>query len=476
MNIKQKIKDLEKQIIEEKRWMDYYNAEQLASKLCLNQTYGAFATPYFILFNNQVAATITSEGRRLTRTMSEVNETYWYTMWHEDKVLHKKMNIKDVKQIKSTDSVSVYGDTDSIFVGFEPAINSCKWRNLFLCKEKLESIKSKFYIIGKYVDKKHYKLDFKFDNDNFLGYIEYHDELDDDFSKGTHLIIDGRNIKDKKLWEFLDKNTHLKYVFNWTNELDFIHGIDHFRIAEYFKECLDKHAESYGVENKEDFELEKISDANIYMEKKKYIQHITFEDGVYYNPLEYFQPKGVELIRSSSPSFARDKETGIYRILKYLFSKPKDFNIQELNRLAKEIRNAFEMAYIDDICGQSSVSKYHEKVIDDKDKVETVKGAHFAVKAAANYNFLLNKRTELKTKYDFIHGGDKIKIYYTTNPQYPIFGYRRGQHPYEFAPDVDYDKMFSKVILSPINSIITKVGLPKINRRLSVLEGIFSNF
>lgn len=469
---KQKIAELEAQISECKRMVDYYNAEQLASKLCLNQTYGAFATPYFILFNNHVAATITSEGRRLTRTMSEVNEDYWYNKWHTEKELHRKLGIKNVEPIPEGTPVSVYGDTDSIFVGFEPALNSCIWKDMFFTKEKLESIKSNFYIIGKLENESYSTLPFKIESDSFLGYIDPREQ--NDLSDATHIIIHGGGIKDTFVWDTLNKNNHLTYFFNWSTELDFIHGLDKFRIADYFKDCLDAHAASYGVENKEDFELEKISDANIHLEKKKYIQHIIYEDGIFYDKLEYFQPKGVELIRSSSPSFARDKDTGIYKILKYLFSHPKDFNIQELTRIVKQMRKEFEHAEIDDICGQSSVSNYSEKTLDDKENLTFVKGAHYAVKAAGVHNFLLNQHPELRTKYDYIHGGDKIKIYYTTDPQYPKFGYRRGEHPYEFALDVDYDTMFEKVILKPINAIIKKLGMPEINKRLSVLQGIFS--
>lgn len=82
-------------------------------KLVLNGSYGAFATPYFILFNNYVAGTITAEGRTLTQKMHKVNEDYWYNKWHLDYELHEKMNLKNVTQIQSGEEVSIYADTDS---------------------------------------------------------------------------------------------------------------------------------------------------------------------------------------------------------------------------------------------------------------------------------------------------------------------------------------------------------------------------
>ena len=53
--LKNKAKDLKKEA-------DYYNALQLALKLVLNGSYGALAASGFVLFNNNVAGTITAEG------------------------------------------------------------------------------------------------------------------------------------------------------------------------------------------------------------------------------------------------------------------------------------------------------------------------------------------------------------------------------------------------------------------------------
>ena len=51
---------------------------------------GAFATAYFILFNNHVAGTITAQGRDLTKTMDRVNQDYWYNQWQNDFELHTR--------------------------------------------------------------------------------------------------------------------------------------------------------------------------------------------------------------------------------------------------------------------------------------------------------------------------------------------------------------------------------------------------
>ena len=432
---------------------------------------GAFATQYFILFNQHVAGTITAQGRDLTKTMDAVNEKYWYEQWHLDYELHTRLGVKNVTPIlkKNGEEVSIYADTDSLFVSFEPAINHCEWRNLYL--NNIDSIDKKFSILE-------YRQETKTDNQNCLGIFRKPDELKEFLKNNTvdYLIIDGYFVKDRgfnspELKELL-KDIEIRW--NWFNELDFIHGIDGFRFGGYFKNCLEEYAESFGVKNREDFELERVSESIMNFSKKKYIQNIVYEDGIPFDRLTYIFPKGVELVRSSTPLFAREK---IIQIVKYLFEHPDDFNIKDLLKLVKNLRKEFELADIDDISMQSSCSNYESKVLEDKDRLDFVSGAHFAVKSAAYYNYLLNQNKGLQSKYEFIKSGTKIKYYTCKNKKLnDTFAFIRGSYPIEFAPEVDYDEQFMKSILSPINSIIKPLGLPEITKRLSVVLDIFGGF
>ena len=236
-----------------------------------------------------------------------------------------------------------------------------------------------------------------------------------------------------------------------------------------------EYADTFGVENKEDFELERISESIISLAKKKYIQHVVYEDGIPYDRLTYLFPKGVELVRSSTPLFAREK---IIDIVKYLFTNSHSFNIKDLLKQVKSLRKEFELADIDDISMQSSCSKYSDKVINDKVlPLEFVGGAHFAVKASGLYNYLLHTNKQYTDKYEFIKSGTKIKYFYCKNKSNgDIFAYIRGSYPIEFAPEIDYSTQFHKAILSPINSIIEPLGMPEITERLSVVMDVFSGF
>lgn len=435
----------------------------------LNGSYGAFATSYFILYNNHVAGTITAQGRDLTKTMDKVNEDYWYKQWQNDHQLHYQLGIKNVTPINKDEQVSIYADTDSLFVSFKPAMDHCEWKNLIFEKKFLDNYDKKFIILT--VD------DLSTSNEKCLGIAKDIDELKELLKlEYESLLFDGAFVKDRKLNKLIEEGVFTEEIkWNWSNETDFIQGADHFRYGGYFKKCLEEYAESFGVDNKEDFELERISESIINIAKKKYIQHILFEDGIPYERLNYIYPKGVELVRSSTPAFARDKIVGI---VKYLFSHPDTFNIKDLLKLVKQLRKEFELADIDDIAMQSSCSNYEVKVLNDKTlPLQFVSGAHFAVKSAAHYNYLLSKDKDMQQKYEFIKSGTKIKYYVCKDKSVTdMFAYIRGSFPMEFAPQIDYDTQFEKSILSPINSIIEPLGMPEITKRLSIVMDIFSGF
>ena len=407
---------------------------------------------------------------------------------------YKLLKIESVEEIGSFEDEYVYDlemedeshtfiandilvhNTDSIFVSFKPCMDHCDWKNKVFNKEYLNSIDKPFIVLSRT------KLDI--DNPNLVGKIISNNNTEDDIDKFEELLkkphdlilMDGFYSNNRDIVKIVkDMNFGDNLIWNWSNEVDFINGIDQIRFANFFKQMLDEHADSYGVENKEDFELERISESIINIAKKKYIQHILFEDGIPYERMDYIFPKGVELVRSSTPAFARTK---IVDIVKYLFSHPDTFNIKDLLRLVKDLRNEFELADIDDISMQSSVSKYDVKVINDKSlPLEFVSGAHFAVKSAAHHNYLLNENKSLQNKYEFIKSGTKIKYYVCKDKKITgMFAYIRGSYPIEMAPEIDYDTQFSKSILSPINSIIEPLGMPEITKRLSVVMDIFSGF
>ena len=182
---------------------------------------GAFATAYFILFNNHVAGTITAQGRDLTKTMDRVNEDYWYNQWHLDFELHEKVGITDVTPIDKNEPVSIYADTDSLFVSFKPAIDHCNWENLVL--NDIDTIDKRFIVLTKH------KV--KTNNKNCVGVVHSVDELKDTICNSYDLLIfDGHFIKDRNLNKLIKDGVFTSEIkWNWTSELDLIQGLDYYR-------------------------------------------------------------------------------------------------------------------------------------------------------------------------------------------------------------------------------------------------------
>lgn len=421
-NLRAKSKELQDKV-------NYHNSMQLALKLTLNGTYGAFANKWFAMFNRNVAASITAMGREVTQYMVERVEHFFYVMWHKDAELHKKMGLGEVEPIPTDyidnrtkkvltefeyqnlskkekqeewnktlryqrkHPVCVYGDTDSIFVGFDPAIASCNW------------------------------------------------------------------TKSPK---------------------EFVLEITEHRLAKWFDKELKEWTESYKAKkNLHKFDLERVNESGIWLGKKRYIQNAVWEDGKDYDSLEYIFPKGVELIKSSTPMFARKR---LMEVVKYILSNPGDFaegnnmkGQKKVHKMLKELKESFKYADIEDISMTTSCSNYADRVYDDQRELRFAERTHFAVKAAAHHNWLLHQNPELKKKYELIKS-ERIRYYLCTNrdPDKKYFAYLRGAYPAEIAPPVDYDAQFEKAILSVLNSIVEAVGIKTFDKKLSFRLSLFS--
>ena len=446
---RQKISELKKKIEETKAEYDRAKAMQLALKLVINGTYGAFAHPKFVLSNSHIANAITAMGRDVIQYMLKKIEKYFYKEWHLDKDAHRLLGIEYIAEkegkyfLLNSEGVNIHYPHNSV----DDILNK-----LNISKSQLEE------------DKK------QLDDYNILYVRNVHDFSDiRQIPKDEPIIIYGDTDSLYVSFSPVMKSCGFK-----GDELDFILHLDRVIIKNIFNRYLDEYAERFGVKNLHDFELETINRSALHIQKKHYINNVVYEDGIFYENLSYFYPKGVEIVKSSTPPFVREN---IYEFLKYIFSNPDNINIRKVLTIVKELKKQFIMADIEAISMTSSCSNYQTKVIDDVTDVVTVKGAHFSIKAAALHNYLLNKNSEYKIKYDMIRGG-RIKYYYCNHPKNNVFAYMRSFHPYEIIEKegvkIDYDQQFDVTVLSIVNRFLEPIGLPTINKRLSVLNSIFS--
>lgn len=245
------------------------------------------------------------------------------------------------------------------------------------------------------------------------------------------------------------------------------------RLEDYINTCFAKYAEKYGTENIQALELEKISASAIILAKKKYVLDLVWKDpGVSYDPQSKINSKGVEIVQSSTPSFAR---TQLNELLKTLFREKKNLNVKEFVTQLKTIKEKFKLCDIEDISKSTSISDYMKYITQDQEKLVIGPKCPIHVRAAGCYNYQLNG-SKWKRKYNLIGAGDKVRWYFakkdSPNSQ-GVFAYQPGSYPYEFAPEIDYDLQFSKTIIEPINRFMVAMGFGPIPSNLVTSARLF---
>jgi hypothetical protein len=94
------------------------------------------------------------------------------------------------------------------------------------------------------------------------------------------------------------------------------------------------------------------------------------------------------------------------------------------------------------------------------------------VRAAAVYNnMLFNKGKKYKSKYSLLKSGEKVRFYYTGEDT--VFGFVPDSFPIEFAPAIDIDIQFEKMLLSPLNRIVVAMGYFEIPPTLTYTPSLF---
>ena len=85
--------------------VNLYNTKQLVEKTLMNSLYGALANKYFPLFNEDMAAAITGNGRYFIRKLSKYLEEALQSM------------------IPSENEYVIYNDTDSVYIQVHEFVN-----------------------------------------------------------------------------------------------------------------------------------------------------------------------------------------------------------------------------------------------------------------------------------------------------------------------------------------------------------------
>ena len=258
---------------------------------------------------------------------------------------------------------------------------------------------------------------------------------------------------------------------------EFILALYAFRLKDYIVKCMEKYAEKRNTDNFLVFELETVAYNGIWLAKKKYIQNIAWDDKLEttdrHKPLKKVKTIGFDTIQSSTPKFVREKLVEALRIIFERGSTPTAEDLQTLVNFMKQTKKEFQMANIDDISFNRRTNNIEKYIVDDQIELQVGLKCPANVKAAGYYNYLLNSNQKYKTKYKVIGNGEKLKIYNCKSPISEVYAYMPGDHPYEFAPPVDYDTQFEKAMIDPLNRVLSAIGLQTLDTNLIYASALF---
>ena len=259
-------------------------------------------------------------------------------------------------------------------------------------------------------------------------------------------------------------------------ETYFVLAINEGVLSEYLEQMFDRYAADFNCpKNLEKFELEQIARSVIMLAKKKYIMDISWkEPDVHVAPVHSLVYKGIEVIQGSTPDFCRECMKEFIKFMLEKIDAGQKPEYDAIIRKLKELKTKFSMQNPNEISKSFGMSDYEKYILDDKKEIkytpDTVCPIH--VRAAAVYNNMLyNKAKRYKSKYNIIHKGDKVKFYYTADNG--VFAFLPNEFPGEFAPKMDIDLQFEKMVLELLNRIIEASGYPKVSSALTFSVGLW---
>jgi len=261
---------------------------------------------------------------------------------------------------------------------------------------------------------------------------------------------------------------------NWDkNSIEFIKLFYELRFKKYLNKVFNVYANKFNTDNLQFMKMESISKSGLWLGKNKYILDVVWERGdITYKSLTNIIAKGGELVQKDTPPFIREK---MKKAVKYIFENGKYLNINNFIILIKQIKQEYKLQDIQNISYCANLNNYETYVLDDRNNIEITNMCPTHIKAAAIYNYKLNQNLNFKLKYSLLKSGDRIKYYYVKSKfkENNLFAFNIGKFPIEFAPEFDYDLMFNKSFIDPLNKILKVINIPLINENLVTVDKWF---
>lgn len=266
---------------------------------------------------------------------------------------------------------------------------------------------------------------------------------------------------------YIDLGNYVDLFLKNKDKKEIVQSLDNFceeRLTSIINDaCNDIFKYLNVYQEKLSFKREVIADSGVWLAKKRYAINVHNSEGIAYDPPK-LKVQGMEIVRSSTPWSVREAlKEAVHIVLTKDEQALKDF-VADLEK--KWLKLPYQdIAFPRTING---VTKYS----DSSDVFK--KGTPIHVRGALIHNNLI-KQKKLQMKYQYILEGDKAKFLYLKEPN--SLGSHvitfRGEIPPEFQAErfVDYDTMFEKAFLEPLNSLVNTVGWQV--KEQATLEGLF---
>ena len=206
------------------------------------------------------------------------------------------------------------------------------------------------------------------------------------------------------------------------------------------------------------FKREIISDVGIFLQKKRYILHVLDDEGV---SVDKFKYTGIELVRSTTP---KKVKKFIESIIKTSLLT-QDF--KQTNEVYRTSYSEFQKLDPNDIASRTSINNL-EKYAEGASLYKYKKGTPSHVKGAIAYNILI-KECKIADRHEAISSAQKVKKLYCAKNKYGLDAICYiSTLPEEFGINIDWDKMFSKLVTQPTERLYEAIGwsLPEIGKEV----------
>lgn len=267
----------------------------------------------------------------------------------------------------------------------------------------------------------------------------------DSFFINFDLIIDSTNYNGKKI--------------------DFILDLYNVKLKKIIKKITDKYSEKYNTDNLQNLKLETIFETCILINKNHYMGSMIWkEPNIKLDHKKNIVYKGIDIIKKSTPIFIRKK---LDYLMNFIITSNNSLELSFLIDKIKTIKEEYLLEKIHNISIPMKVENYDKYVLNDRDDIEIKKNTPIWIKGSAIYNYLLNQSNSYKKKYYLIKSGDKVKYYLTKDNDINVFSFLNGSFPIEInPPEYDYEQMFLKSFLNPLNQILQLIYKTKVPENL----------